>query len=45
MSKQVLEWYGYSCGLRFISAVYSDERGFVSLIEQFQANEEEYEDE
>jgi hypothetical protein len=45
MSKQVLEWYGYSCGLRFISAVYSDERGFVSLIEQFQANEEEDEDE
>jgi hypothetical protein len=41
MSRQVLDWYGYSCGLRFINAVYSDERGFVSIVGQFEGNEED----
>ena len=46
MSDKVVEWFLGSCGLRFISAVYSDERGFVDIISQFEGNEyDEDEDE
>ena len=46
MSDKVVEWFLGSCGLRFISAVYSDERGFVNIISQFEGNEyDEDEDE
>jgi hypothetical protein len=46
MSDKVVEWFLDSCGLRFISAVYSDERGFVDIISQFEGNEyDEDEDE
>ena len=38
MSNKVVEWFLGSCGLRFISAVYSDERGFVDIVSQFEGN-------
>jgi hypothetical protein len=38
MSSKVVEWFHGSCGLRFISAVYSDERGFVDIVSQFENN-------
>ena len=38
MSDKVVDWFLGSCGLRFISAVYSDERGFVNIISQFEGN-------
>ena len=45
MSKQVLEWYHYSCGLKFISAVSSDKRfgndGWVQIVSQFETDEDE----
>jgi hypothetical protein len=44
MSDKVVEWFLDSCGLRFISAVYSDERGFVNIISQFEADGYEDED-
>ena len=31
-----MTWYNKACGLRFIQAVYSDERGFVDVIGQFE---------
>ena len=39
MSDKVVDWFLGSCGLRFISAVYSDERGFVNIISQFEGIE------
>jgi hypothetical protein len=38
MTNKVIEWFHGSCGLRFISAVYSDERGFVDVVSQFEGN-------
>lgn len=32
-------WYEKACGLKFINAVYSDDRGFVDLIQQFENND------
>ena len=48
MATVAMTWYKNSCGLRFISAVYSDSRighdGFVNVIEQFEGNDDEDED-
>ena len=44
MSNKVVEWFQGSCGLRFISAVYSDARGFVDIVAQFEGNEDEDEE-
>jgi hypothetical protein len=41
MATVAMSWYKDSCGLRFIQAVYSDERSFVDVISQFEDNEEE----
>jgi hypothetical protein len=45
MRKQVLEWYSYSCGLKFISAVSSDtsfgDGGWVHIVSQFETDEDE----
>ena len=45
MRKQVVEWYNYSCGLRFISAVSSNpkfgEDGWVHIVSQFETDEDE----
>jgi len=41
MSEQVMEWYKDSCSLRFVDAVYSDNRAFVSVIYQGEDDEEE----
>jgi hypothetical protein len=44
----VMKWFQDSCGLKFISAVYSDKSigtdGFVDVVEQFEGNEDEDED-
>lgn len=44
----VRTWWDNSCGLRFISAVYTNEddpnAGYVSLISQFEDNEDEDDD-
>lgn len=49
MRVRVMEWYRHSCGLRFISAVYTDKtighEGFVDIISQFEDTEDEDEDE
>jgi hypothetical protein len=39
MATVLMTWYKQSCGLKFINAVYSDERGFVDVIAQFEGNE------
>jgi hypothetical protein len=43
-----MTWYKNSCGLKFISAVYSDKSigqdGFVDVVAQFEGNEDEDED-
>jgi hypothetical protein len=39
MATVLMSWYKQSCGLKFINAVYSDERGFVDVIAQFEGNE------
>jgi hypothetical protein len=39
MATVLMAWYKQSCGLKFINAVYSDERGFVDVIAQFEGNE------
>jgi hypothetical protein len=39
MATVVMSWYKQACGLKFINAVYSDERGFVDVIAQFEGNE------
>jgi hypothetical protein len=48
MTEKVIEWFQYSCGLRFINAVYSDNSigssGFVNVIAQFEADDDEDED-
>ena len=48
MRKQVLEWYSYSCGLKFISAVSSNPKfgddGWLHIVSQFE-NDEDDEDE
>ena len=44
MTNKVVEWFHGSCGLRFINAVYSDERGFVDVVSQFESNDDEDED-
>ena len=41
MSEQVAKWYQESCGLKFVEAVYSDERAFVTVVSQFEDLEEE----
>jgi hypothetical protein len=41
MSEQIVEWYKDSCGLRFVNAVYSDERGFVDVVSQFEDDEDD----
>ncbi len=38
MATVLMTWYKQSCGLKFINAVYSDERGFVDVIAQFEGN-------
>ena len=49
MTEKVIEWFQYSCGLRFISAVSSDKNvghdGFVNVIAQFEADEYDEDDE
>lgn len=44
MFKQLMEWFEDSCGLKFINAVYSDERGFVDIIPQFAFDRDEDEE-
>jgi hypothetical protein len=48
MTEKVIEWFQHSCGLRFISAVSSDKNvghdGFVNVIAQFEADDDEDED-
>jgi hypothetical protein len=45
MATVAMTWYKNSCGLRFISAVYSDSRigheGFVDVVAQFEGNEDD----
>jgi hypothetical protein len=45
MATVAMKWFQDSCGLRFINAVYSDSRighdGFVNIIEQFEGNDDE----
>ncbi len=41
MATVAMSWYKDSCGLKFINAVYSDERSFVDIISQFEDNEDE----
>ena len=41
MATVAMSWYNDSCGLRFVNAVYSDERGFIDVISQFEGNEDE----
>jgi hypothetical protein len=45
MATVAMTWYKNSCGLKFISAVYSDSRigheGFVDVIAQFEGNEDD----
>jgi hypothetical protein len=40
-----MKWFQDSCGLKFISAVYSDKRigqdGFVDVVAQFEGNEDD----
>jgi hypothetical protein len=49
MSDRVALWFEGSCGLRFINAVYSDKavgyEGFIHIVEQFEGQEDEDEDE
>ncbi len=49
MATVAMMWFKDSCGLRFINAVYSDSSighdGFVNIIEQFEGNEDDDEDE
>jgi hypothetical protein len=39
MAEKLVSWYENSCGLKFITAVYSDDRGFVGIIDQFENND------
>jgi hypothetical protein len=39
LAKLASSWYEKSCGLSFVTAVYSSERGFVDIIEQFENND------
>ncbi len=45
MATVAVTWYKNSCGLRFISAVYSDKSigqdGFVDVVAQFEGNEDD----
>jgi hypothetical protein len=45
MATVVMKWFQDSCGLKFISAVYSDKRigqdGFVDVVAQFEGNEDD----
>ena len=45
MATVLVTWYKNSCGLRFISAVYSDKSigqdGFVDVVAQFEGNEDD----
>jgi hypothetical protein len=45
MATVAMTWYKNSCGLKFISAVYSDSRigheGFVDVVAQFEGNEDD----
>ncbi len=45
MATVAMTWYKNSCGLRFISAVYSDKSigqdGFVDVVAQFEGNEDD----
>jgi hypothetical protein len=45
MATVVAKWFQDSCGLKFISAVYSDKSigtdGFVDVVSQFEGNEDE----
>jgi hypothetical protein len=49
MATVVVKWFQDSCGLKFINAVYSDKSighdGFVDVVEQFEENENDDEDE
>jgi hypothetical protein len=49
MSDKVAEWFEQSCGLRFISAVSTNHldpnEGFIHIVEQFEGQEDEDEDE
>lgn len=36
-----MTWYKEACKLKFISAVYSDEKGFVDVVSQFESDEDE----
>lgn len=36
MATVAMLWYKKACGLKFIEAVYSDNRGFISIVEQFE---------
>jgi hypothetical protein len=48
MATVLTTWYEKSCGLKFISAIYSDSTighdGFIDIISQFEGMEDEYED-
>lgn len=48
MSQKVMEWFGDSCSLRFISAVHTDHNdpnaGFTDIISQFEVDCEDKED-
>jgi hypothetical protein len=38
MATVIMSWYEQACGLKFINAVYSDARGFVDIVAQFEGN-------
>ncbi len=41
MATVAMSWYEQACGLGFIQAVYSDDKGFVDVISQFEDNDDD----
>lgn len=43
MATVVMTWFKDACSLKFIQAVYSDDREFIDIISQFEEDEEDEE--